>query len=49
MQNKIEKLFFVSEIIASKNVALPYLLIPVKKIQVEKVSLSDTQNLRTVR
>ena len=27
---------------------LPYLLIPLKEIQVEKVSLSDMQNLRTV-
>ena len=27
---------------------LPYLLIPVNAIQVENVSLSDMQNLRTV-
>ena len=27
---------------------LPYLLIPLKEIQVEKVSLGDMQNLRTV-
>ena len=27
---------------------LPYLLIPMEAVQVEKVSLSDMQNLRTV-